>query len=151
MAERNSLRRVQFPEAGEGVELYLANSGTRALFAKFGEEYFTVVEKGLLFGNFDVIETCLAFMPHDAEGKKVKVDIDDLDSLSLQDLQDRLLDTFCLSANGRTYREQVAWIQAEALKQASAAERPPTAPEDTSATSGDEPSEQASIPPNSTL
>ena len=117
MGERNSIRRVQFPEAGEGVELYLRNSGTRALFAKYGEDYFSTIEKGLLFANFDVIETCLGLMAI-KDDEKVKIDIDDLDGIPLQVLQDKLMDAFSLSANGRTYKDQVEWIKAESLKAA---------------------------------
>lgn len=149
MSERNPLRRVPFKEAGEGVELYLANSGTRTLFNDLGKDYFTAIERGLLFADIEILEKCLAQMAYKG-AEKIAVKLDDLDNLSLQELCEKLLDAFSLSANGRTYKDQVAWLGEQAEKMAAEAV-PPTAPGDISATSGAALSEPDSSLTSSTL
>lgn len=139
---RNSLRRVQFPEAGEGVELLLPNSGTRLLFNEYGEGYFQAIEKGLLFGDIQVIEKCLSLMGHKG-GEKFEIKFDDLDHIPLQQLMDKLLDAFSLSANGRTYIDQVKHVQEQIAKANESPDPSPGGPADTSELSSDEPSARA--------
>ncbi|WP_269581976.1 hypothetical protein [Roseibium sp. Sym1] len=113
---RNSMRRVPFPEAGTGMELRLKNPGFATLFNKYGLDYFAVVEKGLLFYDFDLIETMLTLCL-EKQGKNVDLTIEDLnEDLPLEKLRDKLLDAFTLAANGRTYSEQVEWTKEQAAK-----------------------------------
>lgn len=150
---RDTLRRVDFSEAGEGVYLHLRNSGIKVLFALYGSDYFRLVELGLTLGDMGIIENVLD-QSTKKDGQKIKIDIDDLDHITLEALQDKLMDAFCLSANGRLYKEQLEYLKEQARKMADegkkAEEVPPTVPADTSETSNEDPTGQDSTQESST-
>lgn len=126
---RDASRRVQFEEAGEGTCLLLRNAAARELFNRFGRDYFQVIEKGLQIGDFEVVDFLLERMVWKGD-EPVKISMDDLDHVPLQSVLDKMLDAFSLSANGRTYKEQVVWLIEEQKRQRKMleGENPTTAP-----------------------
>ena len=139
-----SIRRVQFSEAGEGVELLFRNSDLRDLFNKMGPNYMQDIELGLNRYDADVIDKCLEAAAK-KDGKRISIDQDALD-VPRQVLVDKLLDAFSLSNNGRTYTGQIAWLVEEAKKQDGKNSPPVTSPGDSSAVSVETPSGPGSQP-----
>jgi len=135
---RDPSRRVQFPEAGEGVYLLLRNSGCRTLQNEIGVDWFMAIEKACHFYNIEVMEKMLVVMAHKDE-KRLKLTLDDLgDDITMQLLSEKLMDGFALAIHGRTYSEQMEWLarRSEELEAAAEGEDPPpTSPVDSSGAS----------------
>lgn len=115
---RDSNRRVDFSEAGQGYVLLLRNSGIRILRGLYGgEEHIQTVEKAFLTLDTAVIEKMLEFTvwPPGADKPEVKT-LDDFDDFPLEVLINKLRDSWMLAINGRTYMEQVEHIREEARK-----------------------------------
>lgn len=154
MDPRNPNRRVQFPEAGEGAYLLLRNSGCRDLQNQIGLDWFMAIEKGLHFYNVDLIEKMLAVMVW-KDDAKLKVSLDDLgEDVLMETVSSKLMDGFSLAIHGRTYKEQIAWIEVEQkrlMDEVAASENPPTSPPISSTELSSKPTGQASDQPSSTL
>lgn len=110
------LRAVQFPEAGDGIQIIFRNRDILALRKKYGENYLEIVEKGIQTYDMEVIELCLAVGAKDRDGKPAVVTIDDVDSIPMSMTAERLLDAYSLSASGRTFKEHLAWAQEQVAK-----------------------------------
>ena len=149
---RDSNRRVDFPEAGQGYVLLLRNSGIRTLRGLYGgDQHIQTVERAFLTLDTEVIEKMLEFTvwPPGAEKPEVKT-LDDFDDFPLETLIDKLRDAWMLAINGRTYMEQVEHIREEAKKLVDG--DPLTgSPETGGSTSSEQPSGQDSSLTSSTL
>lgn len=155
---RNPNRRVDFPEAGEGVYLLLRNSGCRALNTKYGADWMLTVEQGCNRYWSEILDKCLEVMGHKDE-KPHPIKLDELDGITMEAIAKKVLDAFTLAINGRTYPEQMDWIMAEQRRLAAKLEggepeNPPmttglTSPPISSTGSSDAPSEPAYTPASS--
>lgn len=138
----NPLRRVQFSEAGEGRMLYLRNRDFRPFLDKFGPKYAAAVEIGLSNFDFEVVDLVFASALKEADGTPVKgFSIDDLDGITVEEIQVKLLDAYSLSFSGRTYGEQIKEMQARFAEgvEGKPGESPTTSPADSSAGSTEPP------------
>lgn len=111
----NPLRIVQFPEAGEGFELFFRNPDFRALFNEYGDEYMNVVPTALLKFDINMIDRLLGIAAK-KKGDPHKLKFDDLDEVSLETLQGKLLDAWSLSMSGRDWLAQQEFLIKEAKK-----------------------------------
>lgn len=154
MTEINTLRRVDFPEAGEGCELLLRLPGFKQLYKDYGDNHFSHTIEALLRHDTDVMEKILAWAVTDKDGKPVSgVTLDSLDGkVTMSTLQTKLLDAFSLSAVGRTWEEHVKKMLDEAEQAAREAEDPAPKKNPTkgraagSGSSNDEPTLLDSVP-----
>jgi hypothetical protein len=147
---RDSNRRVDFPEAGQGYSLLLRNSGIRTLRAVYGQDHIQTVERAFLTLDVPVIEKLLEFMVWNGGDKPVLKTLDDFDDFPLEVLIDKLRDAWMLAINGRKYMEQVEFIREEAKKLTDGA--PLTgSPETGGSTSSEQPSGLDSSHASSTL
>lgn len=148
-----SLRSRPFPEAGDGCEIVFRNSDLLAIQKQYGPGYLEAIEKGLLNYDLDIIDACIKVcikkggVPH-------KVDLDYFDAITVDDLASKILDAYSLSANGRTFAEQVKWRteQIEKLSkdmESRNASSPLLSPVDSSAVSSETPAGPGSEMPSS--
>ncbi|MHB1086467.1 MAG: hypothetical protein ACYCZ0_01840 [Minisyncoccota bacterium] len=112
---RDANRRVQFPEAGQGVYLLLRNSGTRVLHSTYGNDHLQVVERSFLTLDITVLEKMLEFMVWKGE-EQIEVSLDDFDDFPIETLVNKVRDAWSLAINGRLYMEQVEHVRAEVRK-----------------------------------
>lgn len=110
----DSLRTVLFPDAGEGVFLRFRNRDLRDLFndPDFGPNYVQVATEGIIRFDLNIIDKLLKAGAKKGDAE-FKVSLDDLDGVSLEEVQRALLDALSLSVNGRKYLEQIEYVDAE--------------------------------------
>lgn len=151
----NPLRRVPFPEAGAGRVLCLRNRDFRKFSDFYGPKYAQAVEDGLLGCDHEVVDLVFkaALKEDDGITPVDGVGFDDFDSVPIHDIVTKLLDSYSLSFNGRTYEAQLRFI-AEAIKKAEEdgrenAPSPMTSPAASSAGSTEPPPGLESQKPNS--
>lgn len=149
---RDANRRVDFSEAGEGVQLILRNSGIRILSSKWGEDWYKIVE--IACATFDVvkIEVLLDVMGY-TNDVHTAIQYDELDHVSNQVLSEKLMDAFSLAMNGRTLGEQYKFTMETyaALNKPAAPDPSPPGPVESLESSEEEPTGPDSIQANSTL
>lgn len=104
----DTVTRVQLPEAGDGVELYLTVGDFRRLFNEVGEDYVSKIETGLNQANFEVFDKFLSIAAK-RKGKPFPTKVDVLD-MRLEDVRDRLRDAFTLSLAGLRYKDYLVKI-----------------------------------------
>jgi len=141
---RDPNRRVPFEEAGPGVYLLLTNAGIRTLRAVYDVDHIKKVNDAFMTADIPVLEKLLDLMPHKDEAR-IEVKFDDLDTISLQQLTDKLRDAWSLSIHGMTFEEQMAHLQ-QLLKEANGEPKGDpllTSPADGSDTSSEQPTGQA--------
>lgn len=115
MTQPNTMRRVPFPEAGEGCELLLRFSGFRALQNKYGDNWFAHCIDAMVRMDLDVMNTVIAYGVTKNGEIKNDLSVDTLDGkLNLDRLQTLCLDAFTLGANGRTWEEHCNHVDEEA-------------------------------------
>jgi hypothetical protein len=112
----DNLRVVQFSEAGEGIYLFFRNSDVRRLQDQLGKEYQQIVITSLLGLDQEVMDQCLAVSAVDADLKRVKMQMADLDAVPQAIVQEKLLDAFSLCLFGRAYLDQMKWLDEQVKK-----------------------------------
>lgn len=117
----DSVRIIQFPEAGEGVELFFRNRDKLSLQNTFGDEWFLGAADRLQRFDMAFVEECLR-VGGKKDGKPHKIDLDDLDSVIMAVIAQRVLDALYLSMHGKTFEDHVKWIIELAETEAKAAE-----------------------------
>ena len=120
------LREVLLPEAGEGVKLRFRLSGLRELQSAYGDKYIEIIMTGLLGFDIKMMEKCLQIAGF-KDGEKYPISLDevgDVEGITMEYLQGKILDAFSIQMNGRTYREHLAWITEEQKRQSDSDDRP---------------------------
>jgi len=106
MTQPNTLRRVAFPEAGEGCELLLRFPGFAALQNHYGAQWFNHCVEALLRMDTEVMNIVLAYGVTQNGEIKNDMSFATMDGrCTLDRLQTACLDAFTLGANGLTWEE----------------------------------------------
>jgi hypothetical protein len=111
---------VALNEAGDGVVLRFTNDAMERLYSEYGEQYVDEVIRKIGAvnpGAFKIILECMI------EGE-YKID-DRPWGLSWNELNERVLDAIFLALHKRTFKEQQAYLEAEADKAYEAAKENP--------------------------
>lgn len=144
---RDPNRRVQLPEAGEGVYLLLKNRDIRRLQNEVGTDWLLQCERACTFYHGDILDKMLKVMTW-RDDKPLGFGLDDIgDDIVMEELSGRLLDAVTLAVHGRAFKEQVAYLLE---KQKEGDENPPKSPVTSSSASSAEPTGQVSNPSSST-
>ncbi len=121
---------VDFPEGGEGVVLRLSNADLAALRKFYGKSWFDEVMNGLQVFDMDVIASVLKVAPKKG-GDQHSVDLLSL-SVPVIVLTGKVTDALFLALHGVTFGTFMIDRAKEIAR--SAADRPPSSPDDTSMT-----------------
>lgn len=117
---------VQFPEAGEGIELSFRNKDFRDLNTKLGDSYMSDVPSGILRYDFKVLDVVIGVAAK-KDGKRVEVKLDDLDVLP-EVIQQKLLDAWAYSQTGLDWVEHQVFLVKQGRELAEKLEGPKKAP-----------------------
>lgn len=101
----DTITRVQLPEAGPGVELYVENVDWRKLYGEMGKDYVSILDQGIASLDFETMDKFLSVAakkngaPHPIKVEQVL--------LPPTEIRKRLHDAFALSLSGLDYRSYV--------------------------------------------
>lgn len=128
----NQLRgETELPGAPEGVVFSLSNDNIAFLQKQFGQKWFSQLPEMLDDAFMPWIDQMVQ-LGCKKDGKAAGLKVKDFDNVPIHELSKALLDGAYVAVTGRTFAEQLAWLQEqgeEALKKA-AADRPPMALKD---------------------
>lgn len=99
---------IPFPEAGEGIVLRFRNPDCDLLQKKFGDSWFLDALPKCNRFDMEFLRECVK-VGAKKDGKKAEIDFDSLD-IPLSTISEHVIDALFLAMHGRTFNDQLTFL-----------------------------------------